>query len=62
MLDQPKWLECGTAYSRVQISFGYSRIEMKIQYFDEKEKLTEVHINADTPEGVCFDGMYMHAL
>ena len=35
---------------------------MLIGYINEKHQVTDMIIDADTPEGVCFDGMYMHAL
>jgi uncharacterized protein YjbI with pentapeptide repeats len=35
---------------------------MLIGYINEKHEPVGMQIDADTPEGVCFDGMYMHAL
>src|SRR5580698_2727948 len=35
---------------------------MRLIYINEKHELAEMFIDADTPEGVCFDGMHLHAM
>ena len=35
---------------------------MLIGYINEKHQPVGMQIDADTPEGVCFDGMYLHKL
>ena len=35
---------------------------MQIFYINEKHERAEMHIDADTPQGVCFDGMHLHSM
>jgi uncharacterized protein YjbI with pentapeptide repeats len=35
---------------------------MYIIYVNEKEDTVEMHIDADTPEGVSFNGMHLHSM